>query len=177
MVVGRACLLLAFIASLWAIGAGIAGRRSGRDELVESARRGIYAVLAMAVIAMAILEAAYVRSDFRYALLVVADAGRHPVALVALVMMALALTAIVQEVWRGTGARRASAGEPWALALGRLVSRNRRRYGGYLVHLGVVVLLLGVASRRRSGQPAIAASGPASTPPSTATSSSTDDPR
>lgn len=65
VVVGRACLLLALLASLWAVGAGIVGRRSGRDELVESARRGIYAVLAMAVIAMAILEAAYVRSDFR----------------------------------------------------------------------------------------------------------------
>jgi len=65
VVVGRACLLLALLASLWAVGAGIVGRRSGRDELVESARRGIYAVLAMAVTAMAILEAAYVRSDFR----------------------------------------------------------------------------------------------------------------
>ena len=32
------------------------------------------------------------------------------------------------------------------LALGRLIRRNRRRYGGYIVHLGVAVLLVGVAA-------------------------------
>jgi cytochrome c-type biogenesis protein CcmF len=30
-------------------------------------------------------------------------------------------------------------------ALGRAISRNRRRYGGYIVHLGVVLIFLGIA--------------------------------
>jgi cytochrome c-type biogenesis protein CcmF len=36
--------------------------------------------------------------------------------------------------------------EPAPVALGRLVRRNRRRYGGYIVHAGVAVALIGVAA-------------------------------
>jgi cytochrome c-type biogenesis protein CcmF len=50
---------------------------------------------------------------------------------------------IVYEVWRGVRVRHGH-GEQYALALGRLVSRHRQRYGGYLVHLGLVVLACGV---------------------------------
>ena len=44
--------------------------------------------------------------------------------------------AVVQELWRGVRARRAMAREPVPVALVSLVRRNRRRYGGYLVHVG-----------------------------------------
>jgi cytochrome c-type biogenesis protein CcmF len=37
-------------------------------------------------------------------------------------------------------------GEAWPRALARLAGRNRRRYGGYLVHAGIAVLFLGVAA-------------------------------
>ena len=37
-------------------------------------------------------------------------------------------------------------GEGWPRALARLVGRNRRRYGGYLVHAGIALLFLGVAA-------------------------------
>ena len=37
-------------------------------------------------------------------------------------------------------------GEVWPRALARLTGRNRRRYGGYLVHAGIAVLFLGVAA-------------------------------
>jgi cytochrome c-type biogenesis protein CcmF len=43
-------------------------------------------------------------------------------------------------------ARRAMAREPVPVALVSLVRRNRRRYGGYLVHAGVAVLFVGVAA-------------------------------
>jgi cytochrome c-type biogenesis protein CcmF len=56
------------------------------------------------------------------------------------------LAVIVQEFWRGVRARRAVAHEPAALALASLVRRNRRRYGGYLVHLGVMTVFVGVAA-------------------------------
>jgi hypothetical protein len=51
-----------------------------------------------------------------------------------------------QELWRGVRARRAVAREPVPVALVSLVKRNRRRYGGYLVHLGVATLFVGVAA-------------------------------
>jgi cytochrome c-type biogenesis protein CcmF len=52
---------------------------------------------------------------------------------------------IVLEFARGTAARRAIAGESWGRALTMLVARNRRRYGGYIVHAAVVLLAIGVA--------------------------------
>ncbi|MFL5860814.1 MAG: heme lyase CcmF/NrfE family subunit [Solirubrobacteraceae bacterium] len=59
---------------------------------------------------------------------------------------ALAVATVVQEFFRGTQARRAMAGEPAGVALVGLVRRNRRRYGGYIVHAGVAVALVGVAA-------------------------------
>jgi cytochrome c-type biogenesis protein CcmF len=51
-----------------------------------------------------------------------------------------------QEFWRGLGARRARASEAPPLALVSMVRRNRRRYGGYIVHVGIAVLFIGVAA-------------------------------
>ena len=54
--------------------------------------------------------------------------------------------AIVQEFWRGVRARRAVAREPVPVAFVSLVRRNRRRYGGYIVHIGIIMLFVGVAA-------------------------------
>ncbi len=62
------------------------------------------------------------------------------------VVAAFSLTVIAQEFWRGTRARRAMADESPPTALLSLVRRNRRRYGGYLVHVGVITLFVGVAA-------------------------------
>ena len=59
---------------------------------------------------------------------------------------AFVLGSVGQEFVRGTRARRAMAGEPAPRALLALVRRNRRRYGGYIVHLGMAVLFVGVAA-------------------------------
>ncbi len=48
------------------------------------------------------------------------------------------------EYVRGVIARRRARGEPWLVAFWRLAGRNRRRYGGYIVHLGVVCMALGI---------------------------------
>ncbi len=53
---------------------------------------------------------------------------------------------VVQEYYRGIRARRKTAGEGPIQALGQLFIRNRRRYGGFVVHLGVAVLAIGIAS-------------------------------
>jgi cytochrome c-type biogenesis protein CcmF len=47
------------------------------------------------------------------------------------------------EFWRGAQARH-RRGESLPLALWRLAGRNRRRYGGYVIHLGVVVMAMGI---------------------------------
>ena len=52
---------------------------------------------------------------------------------------------IIQEFWKGVGARRRMYGENPVMALMRLVARNRRRYGGYIVHAGIVILFAAFA--------------------------------
>jgi cytochrome c-type biogenesis protein CcmF len=69
-----------------------------------------------------------------------------PLALALFTFAAFTLAVVVQEFWRGVRARRAMSDDSIPLALVSLVRRNRRRYGGYLVHAGVVLLLVGVAA-------------------------------
>ncbi|MFL5462717.1 MAG: heme lyase CcmF/NrfE family subunit [Gemmatimonadaceae bacterium] len=58
---------------------------------------------------------------------------------------ALVLATIVQEFYKGVNARHRMYGESRIVALPRLIGRNRRRYGGYIVHLGVVVVFAAFA--------------------------------
>jgi cytochrome c-type biogenesis protein CcmF len=50
---------------------------------------------------------------------------------------------ILYELWRGIRVRH-SHGEPYPLALVILIQRYRRRYGGYIVHLGLILLAAGI---------------------------------
>ena len=70
---------------------------------------------------------------------------------VAASLAAFVVATIVQEFWRGTTARHRLHDENYVLAFARLVGRNRRRYGGYVVHLGIVtyfVAFSGLAFKR-----------------------------
>ena len=67
-------------------------------------------------------------------------------ALLLFAFAAFALVALAQEFARAGAARRALTGEPAPAAMGRAVMRNRRRYGGYVVHVGIAVLLIGIAA-------------------------------
>ena len=49
------------------------------------------------------------------------------------------------EFFRGTRARQTMLHESPHQAFGRLVSKNPRRYGGYVVHIGVVLIFIGIA--------------------------------
>ena len=79
-------------------------------------------------------------------LLIGTDSGARPYALLMFALGAFVLACVVQELWRGTSARRAMTRDPIPLALIQLIRRNRRRYGGYIVHAGLAVLLIGVAA-------------------------------
>jgi cytochrome c-type biogenesis protein CcmF len=70
----------------------------------------------------------------------------HPLAMLMFCLAAFVLAVVTQEFWRGVRARRAMSGESLPRAASSLVRRNRRRYGGYLVHAGVAILLVGVAA-------------------------------
>ncbi len=69
---------------------------------------------------------------------------RHPVALVGYSAVLLSGFVALYEIYRGAAARQRSKGEALPAAVLALFTRNRRRYGGYLVHLGVTVIGLGI---------------------------------
>lgn len=58
---------------------------------------------------------------------------------------AFVMGTVVQEFARGARARHRQYGEPIPVALVQLLSRNRRRYGGYIVHIGIVLLFVAFA--------------------------------
>jgi cytochrome c-type biogenesis protein CcmF len=60
-------------------------------------------------------------------------------------LCALVVATIVQEYARAIRARTRKGQENAAQAVGALLRKNQRRYGGYVVHLGVVFILVGIA--------------------------------
>jgi cytochrome c-type biogenesis protein CcmF len=78
--------------------------------------------------------------------LVAAGVTQRPAALAMFCCAAFVFGSVAQELWRGTRVRRAVSGEIPPVALLELVRRNRRRYGGYIVHIGIAVLFVGVAA-------------------------------
>jgi cytochrome c-type biogenesis protein CcmF len=59
-------------------------------------------------------------------------------------LAAFVVAVTLYEFWRGAMARHRKSGENFFTALFNLVGRNRRRYGGYVIHLGVVLMSLGI---------------------------------
>ncbi|HEX9380361.1 MAG TPA: heme lyase CcmF/NrfE family subunit [Gaiellaceae bacterium] len=72
-------------------------------------------------------------------------AGSSRVGVIAYTFSVFVLASIVLEFARGTSARKALGGIGWLAAFSSLVARNRRRYGGYVVHASIVLLAIGVA--------------------------------
>lgn len=66
-------------------------------------------------------------------------------ALVAYILAGFVLGTVTQEFTRGTRARMRMYHEALPLALANLVNRNRRRYGGYIVHVAILIYFVGWA--------------------------------
>ena len=111
------------------IGPVIAWRRSTPSRLWRSLR--IPALTALAVLVLALL---FTR------------AGDSPLSLVMFTVGTFAIGIGLQELYRGMRARQAMTGENPPVAFVGVVRRNRRRYGGYLVHIGISVMFIGVAA-------------------------------
>ena len=110
------------------IGPVIAWRRA----TLANARRNLVAPLLLALLSLVVLLAAGV--------------PERPFALAMFCCGAFVFGCVGQELFRGVRARRAMARERIPAALLALVGRNRRRYGGYVVHIGMAVLFIGVAA-------------------------------
>ena len=65
-------------------------------------------------------------------------------ALAAFWLVGLVASVTIYDYLRAGLARRKATGEGLGLALWKLPARNRRRYGGYIIHLGVVLMALGI---------------------------------
>lgn len=67
-------------------------------------------------------------------------------AIVAFSIAAFALATVLTEFWKGTRVRQTMMGEtPW-VALSRLIGKNHRRYGGYIVHVAMVMIFVGIVA-------------------------------
>jgi cytochrome c-type biogenesis protein CcmF len=69
---------------------------------------------------------------------------RDPFAIVGFALCLFVLGTVLQEFTRGVLARHAATADGYLTAFVNLVRRNNRRYGGYIVHLGVVLIGAGV---------------------------------
>jgi cytochrome c-type biogenesis protein CcmF len=121
------------LALLLVLLAGIGPMLAWRRGTVAGAMRVFGIPIAFAVTAL-------------FAMLVLTPAAESVTSLIMFTFVAFVFAAIGQEFWRGARARRVTSGESPPVALYQLVVRNRRRYGGYLVHAGFATLLLGVAA-------------------------------
>ena len=76
-----------------------------------------------------------------------ADTIELPVALVNFALCAFVFASITQEFYRGMIVRRRQSGSDPLTSLVGLVLSKRRKYGGYLVHLGVAVMFVGFGGK------------------------------
>ena len=110
---------------LTGIGPLIAWRRTTADNLVRSFAAPVAIGLATGIIVAAVgLRQWYVLTAFSLA--------------------AFVMGTVLVEFRRGMTARRLMMGEPRAKALVNLVAKNNRRYGGYVIHIGVIVAFIGI---------------------------------
>jgi len=67
-------------------------------------------------------------------------------AILAFAFIGYAAMSNLREFWIGMRARHRAHGESWLTALGRLIGGNRRRYGGYVAHIGALLVALGITA-------------------------------
>jgi len=77
---------------------------------------------------------------------------RHFYAWMSLFLSIFVAACILQEFYKGARTRQRTGGENFAQAIYNLTMRNTRRYGGYVVHLGIVMLFVGFAGQAFQAQ-------------------------
>jgi cytochrome c-type biogenesis protein CcmF len=134
---------------LTGIGPLISWRRATGKNLSRAFVKPVAAALGMLVLQLVFGKAlgypAYVESEAIYETLtgrvLAVIYGASPG--MSVFLCTFVLGTIIQEFWRGTAVRMKNAGESALTALVELVTRAKRRYGGYIVHAGLVSMYLG----------------------------------
>jgi cytochrome c-type biogenesis protein CcmF len=137
---------------LMGIGPLIAWRKAGRDNLRRNflwpSLAGLWLFLLLVIANMRPLWGA-TRTGFDRLLALdvagVLDQVKHFYPALTFGIGAFVLGTMVLEFYRGTRVRVVNHGESVGTALGRLIWRNKRRYGGYVVHVGIVLVFFGIA--------------------------------
>jgi cytochrome c-type biogenesis protein CcmF len=113
-----------FLLLLTGIGPLIAWRRSSFESLKKAFRWPTIMGVATAAV-------------------LIAFGMRHVYALVSFGLCAFVSTTIALEFWKGARAIAAKSKQNLIAAMVELTHRNTRRYGGYLVHVGIVIMFIG----------------------------------
>jgi cytochrome c-type biogenesis protein CcmF len=69
---------------------------------------------------------------------------RNWIALIGFGLVAFVISVTLYEFWRAASARSRAQGEMLPIALWRLFGRNRRRYGGYIIHVAMMLMAIGI---------------------------------
>ena len=117
-------LMLALV-FLMGVGPLIPWRKAG----LANVRRTLFPPIIGGLITVAVLAALGLHKDY---------------ALIGFGLSAFVTTGILMEWQRGTRSRHRTSGENYGTAFVRLIMANRPRYGGYIVHLSVVMVTLGI---------------------------------
>jgi len=81
---------------------------------------------------------------FLIVVVVLAKGIHNPYALIGFFLVALVFSVTLYEYWRGAAARHRHHGEKYFVALWTLAKRDRRRYGGYLIHIAMAMMAIGI---------------------------------
>ena len=117
--------LFGAVVLLMGIGPLMPWRRASRDYLLNS----FLIPVAGTVVGLAVL---------------LIEGIRDPFAALGFGLCLFVLGTILQEFVRGALARHHATGESYVVALGSLIRRNNRRYGGYIVHLAMLLIGAGL---------------------------------
>lgn len=116
---------------------GIAPLSAWGHSTVKTLGKAIWRPLAVALAVMAAIVVYFLLNP-------VLMNGYFPYALIGLFVTITTAFITLYEFWRASAARSRAQKENIFLALWRLAGRNRRRYGGYTIHLGVVLMAFGI---------------------------------
>ncbi|MGZ9163695.1 MAG: heme lyase CcmF/NrfE family subunit [Anaerolineales bacterium] len=108
---------------------GIAPLSAWGQSTVKTLGRAIWKPIIGAIVVTAVLFATYTR---------------NPGALIGFFLIALVILVTLYEYWRGANARQRTQGENIFTAFWNLTGRNRRRYGGYIIHLSMMLMAVGI---------------------------------
>jgi cytochrome c-type biogenesis protein CcmF len=133
--IGLVLLLLAGAAPL------LAWRKTTRERLyAQFLRPAVLMAVTIVVFVLWVPESTHRSAIFSEVLML-------PVSLINFGLCAFVIGSITQEYWRGVRVRRQQTGADAMTSLLGLVLSKRRKYGGYIVHLGVAIMFFGFAGK------------------------------